>query len=73
MPVGVWHGAVYPPLKINRNRGTSERSARLQPAILTGNRMEERRRRWPTAKQAIIIHLQDVCHSQHSLHPQIVL
>lgn len=73
MSVSVRHGAVYPPLKINRNRGTSERSARLQPAILTGNRMEERHRRWPTAKQAIIIHLQDVCHSQHSLRPQIVL
>lgn len=61
------------PLKINRNRRTSERSARLKPAILTGNRREPSRRRWPTAKQAIIIHLQDVCHSQHSLRPQTVL
>lgn len=43
MSVSVWRGAVYPPLKINRNRRTAERSARLKPAILTGNRMEQRR------------------------------
>lgn len=35
--------------------------------------MAQRRCRRATAKQAIIIHLQDICHSQHNLHPQIVL
>lgn len=73
MSVSVWRWAVYPPLKINRNRRMAERSARLKPAILTGNRMEQRRCRWASAKQAIIIHLQDICHSQHNLHPQIAL
>lgn len=70
LSVSVWRGAVYPPLKINRNRRTAERSARLKPAILPGNRMEQRRCGRAPAKQAIIIHLQDVCHSQHNRHPQ---
>lgn len=35
--------------------------------------MEQRCCRRATAKQAIIIHLQDICHSQHNLHPQVML
>lgn len=35
--------------------------------------MEQSRCRRATSKQAIIIHLQDICHSQHNLHPQTVL
>lgn len=35
--------------------------------------MEQSRCRRATSKQAIIIHLQDICHSQHNLHPQTAL